>query len=97
MCGALKDADWFNDSNEEGVEWRNKCNQAALSDMSEYLHNVTMGVAILDATNGSHEKRLTILQMVRWKQIIMTIINAALSYPSTSPSLPLLPLSTSPS
>jgi hypothetical protein len=64
MCGALKDADWFDESNEEGVAWREKCNQTALSDMVEYLRNLSMGVAILDGTNGSHAKRLRILQMV---------------------------------
>ena len=64
MCGALKDADWFNENNTEGVAWREKCNQAALSDMSEYLRNISMGVAILDASNGSHSKRLRILQLV---------------------------------
>jgi hypothetical protein len=64
MCGALKDADWFNENNAEGVAWREKCNHAALSDMVEYLRNLSMGVAILDATNGTHEKRLRILQMV---------------------------------
>lgn len=64
MCGALKDADWFNDNNTEGVAWREKCNQAALSDMTEYLRNISMGVAILDASNGTHAKRLKVLQMV---------------------------------
>jgi hypothetical protein len=64
MCGALKDADWFDENNEEGVAWREKCNQAALSDMVEYMRNLSMGVAILDGTNGSHAKRLRILQMV---------------------------------
>lgn len=78
MCGALKDADWFNENNAEGVAWREKCNQAALSDMSEYLRNLSMGVAILDASNGTHAKRLNILQMVLLisiNLIILYIIN----------------------
>ena len=65
MCGAIKDADWFNDGNLEAVEWRNRCNFQALSDCMEFLQNVSFGVAILDGTHGTHVKRLKVLQSVR--------------------------------
>jgi len=74
MCGAIKDADWFNDKNSEAMAWRLKCNQAALSDMVEFLENVSFGVAILDGTNGTHEKRLNICQMMRSRGVNVQFI-----------------------
>lgn len=64
LCGAIKDADWFSENNTEAMEWRNICNHQALSDCSAFLENVTCGIAIIDGTNGTHEKRRKIQNLV---------------------------------
>jgi hypothetical protein len=64
ICGAIKDADWFDDNNEEAFKWRMICNEQALSDCNDFLENLKCGVAILDGTNGSHFKRANIQKRV---------------------------------
>lgn len=53
----LKDAEWFDPTNEEGLAMRNECNQMAIRDMIAFLGDLSLGVAIFDTTNPTHERR----------------------------------------
>eukprot|EP01041_Mallomonas_annulata_P001059 gene1059-2075_t len=57
ICGALKDAQWFDSTNEEASELRNQCNTTAIHDMVEFLSLHANGVVILDSTNPTHSRR----------------------------------------
>eukprot|EP01038_Epipyxis_sp_PR26KG_P012621 gene12621-16924_t len=58
MCGALKDAEWFDPTNAEAVQLRKDCNDKVLEDMIAFLHIHSNGIAILDSTNPTHERRM---------------------------------------
>lgn len=64
ICGALKDAEWFDPSNVEASNLRDECQMAAVADMTDFLNRHPNGVAILDSTNSTHEKRAKLLNMV---------------------------------
>ena len=66
MCGKLKDADWFDATNEEAVAMRNLVYRTAINDMVEFLQANSHGVAILDTTAPTHEKRLQIYKTVKY-------------------------------
>lgn len=65
MCGGLKDAEWFDQSNEDALILRNQCNQAAIRDMVMFLSECDNGVAILDSTNPTHIRRVNLKTAVR--------------------------------
>ena len=47
-CGALKDAAWFDNTNEEGVRLRDQCNKLALADLVTFLEENKNAVGIND-------------------------------------------------
>eukprot|EP01033_Poteriospumella_lacustris_P007119 gene7119-5122_t len=60
LCGGLKDAEWFDLSNQEALALRTQCNQAAIRDMELFLSECDNGVAILDSTNPTHQRRVNL-------------------------------------
>lgn len=64
MCGALKDADWFDISNLEAKKLREEVNKAALKDALVFLQNHENGLVMLDSTNPTHTRRLNIVREV---------------------------------
>mmetsp|Transcript_16932 Transcript_16932/g.12109 ORF Transcript_16932/g.12109 Transcript_16932/m.12109 type:complete len:511 (-) Transcript_16932:79-1611(-) len=57
LCGALKDAEWFDPHNEEAHIKREECMMAAVHDMNVFLGHHNSGVVILDSINETHVKR----------------------------------------
>lgn len=64
LCGAMKDADWFDVSNEEANQKRDECHQLAINDMVDFLNLHPNGVAILDATNTTASRRKRVVDAV---------------------------------
>lgn len=64
MCGALKDAEWFDPNNADALALRNECNKAAICDMASFIASHNNCVAILDSTNPTHERRAYLMKMV---------------------------------
>jgi len=64
LCGVISDAEWFDATNIEANELRSQCNKLAVEDMIEFLNKNENGVAILDSTNATHERRKFVLQMM---------------------------------
>lgn len=64
LYGAFKDAEWFDQNNDETMELRNKCNERAIADMELFLQAHTNGVVIFDSINNTFEKRLNLLHRV---------------------------------
>jgi len=62
ICGQLRDAEWFDPNHVEGSKLRATCNAMALSDMTEFLNLHENGVAVLDSTNPTHERRAKLLK-----------------------------------
>ena len=58
--GSLQDADWFDPVNTEAQSIRMLCNTNALNDAINFLKSSINGVAILDSTNPTHERRKNI-------------------------------------
>jgi broad specificity phosphatase PhoE len=56
-CGAINDAEWFDRGNPTAFASRTHCNELALADMVKFLQENQNGVAILDSTNSSKERR----------------------------------------
>ena len=44
ICGAIKDATWFDNTNSEGVAMRDMCNKRVLEDAFEFLEKHHNGV-----------------------------------------------------
>lgn len=65
LCGGLKDAEWFDLNNQEALALRTQCNQAAIRDMELFLSECDNGVAILDSTNPTHQRRVNLKTAVR--------------------------------
>jgi len=55
--GFVRDAEWFDATNEEAIRVRNECNEMALQDLGAFLDKHENGVAILDSTNSSSSRR----------------------------------------
>lgn len=72
MCGGLKDAEWFDPNNVEAKQMRDECNKAAINDMVTFLSEHNNGVAVIDSTNPTHERREYLRKMVR-----INCVNAA--------------------
>jgi tRNA uridine 5-carbamoylmethylation protein Kti12 len=70
MYSGLKDSAWFDSNNEEGVNIRKICNQAAISDIITFLDEHKNGIAILDSTNPTHARRLNFIQSVQHTGLI---------------------------
>jgi tRNA uridine 5-carbamoylmethylation protein Kti12 len=64
-CGALKDAEWFDPTNQEAQTLRSQTNAIVYADLIQFLNENANGVAILDSTNHSHERRNKLLKQVR--------------------------------
>ncbi len=64
ICGALKDAEWFDPANEEASHLRDDCQTAAINDMIQFLNLHSNGVAILDSTNSTLDRRSRLVNMV---------------------------------
>ena len=72
MFGAVKNADWFDMQNEEGLRMREEANAEALRDMINFLKEgstnsnslSSTSLAIMDATNSTHVQRASIHQAV---------------------------------
>lgn len=60
----LPAADWFDASNLEATELRAANNMTAIEDMIAFLNSNENGVAILDSTNPTHERRAKLMQMI---------------------------------
>lgn len=65
MCGSLQDSHWFDPNNQEAQAKREECNTAVHDDMMEFMNNNTHGVAILDSTNPTHERRKKLVHKMR--------------------------------
>jgi hypothetical protein len=72
LCGGLKDSVWFDPSNKDAVTMRNECNQAAVRDIVSFL-TVENGVAILDSTNATHNRRANVKSMVSDNVVIRQV------------------------
>ncbi len=66
MCGAMKDAEWFDPSNAEALNMRFECNKAAIDDMLKYLSSQQSAVAVFDSSNPTHQRRSYLHKMVSW-------------------------------
>lgn len=64
ICGALKDAEWFDPANAESAHLRDECQTAAANDMIQFLNLHSNGVAILDSTNSTVDRRSRLANMV---------------------------------
>lgn len=53
----MKDSEWFDPNNEEGLRMRNECNKTAILDMISFISSNTHAIAILDSTNPTHQRR----------------------------------------
>ena len=62
MCGALKDAAWFDNTNAEASQLRDMCNREALRDLTEFLSKHTNGVGELQPPD--HRSLLSVLSKV---------------------------------
>jgi len=60
----LKDAEWFDPNNVEARKAREECNQTAIQNMITFLAGQPNGIAILDSTNPTHERRTNLLRVV---------------------------------
>lgn len=60
----MKGAEWFDPSNTKANLMREECQKRATSDMIDFLNMHSNGVAILDSTNPTHERRRKLVQMV---------------------------------
>eukprot|EP01036_Dinobryon_divergens_P025474 gene25473-34025_t len=60
-CGALKDAEWYDPNHPEGRKIREEVNKAAIKDMVAFLDSKPNGIAILDSTNPTHERRMNLV------------------------------------
>lgn len=60
--GGMKDADWFDPTNAEACDIRQRCNELAIRDMIDFLNQHQNVVVIMDSTNHTHERRANILQ-----------------------------------
>ena len=56
--GEVQDASFFDPANPQGKAARHKALCAALDDMESWLHGDSAQVAIFDATNSTHERRM---------------------------------------
>lgn len=70
LCGALKDADWFDPENEEAQHFREEAQHLALKDMATFLAQHSNGVAIIDAINETHHKRQAVVDEVNYIYIL---------------------------
>jgi broad specificity phosphatase PhoE len=74
MCGALKDAEWFDPSNAEAQEKREACNKQCIVDMIKFFTENSTGVAIVDSTNPTHARRMELVtKMQETKAKVMFI------------------------
>ena len=64
ICGALKDADWFDSTNTEAAALRSLVNETAINDMMNFLESHINGVVILDSTNPTRERRRKLFEKV---------------------------------
>jgi hypothetical protein len=64
ICGGLKDAEWFDPTNAEGLEMRTLCNRTAIRDMVEFMNEHPTAISILDSTNPTHIRRVYLQQQV---------------------------------
>jgi hypothetical protein len=62
MCGAQKRADFYDNTNVEGLAARKLACDAALADLVEYMRQDGVRVAAFDATNSTKERRKYITQ-----------------------------------
>lgn len=72
--GALKDADWFDPLNHEAQAIRATCNKKALENAATFLQNNVNGVAIIDASNPTHERRLAVKNVMFRVQVKVLFI-----------------------
>ena len=61
----FRSSDFFDPYNEEAIALRTHFNTLAIADMVTFLNSSSNCVAILDATNTSHQRRLNVVNMVR--------------------------------
>jgi hypothetical protein len=61
----FRNADFFDPFNEEAKKLRTHFNKLATEDLVTFLQAHSNGVAILDATNTSHERRMNLVNAVR--------------------------------
>lgn len=61
----MNDAEFFDNNNEEANHIRKVCNDAAASDMVNFLNSNSNAVAIWDSTNATHNKRIELVEKVR--------------------------------
>lgn len=55
--GVISEAEWFDHNNKSANEIRDVCMNAVVSDLVTFLQENSSGVAILDATNPTYERR----------------------------------------
>lgn len=65
ICGAIKDAEWFDSNNVEANKWRSICNEKASDDLREFLLEHSNGIGILDGTNPTHKRRFELIKKLR--------------------------------
>lgn len=65
FCSSVIDADWFDVHNKEAAAQRENVNTIVMEDMIKYLQEHPNGIAIMDSTNPTHERRDLLLKKVR--------------------------------
>eukprot|EP00597_Dinobryon_sp_UTEXLB2267_P015822 CAMPEP_0170115900 /NCGR_PEP_ID=MMETSP0020_2-20130122/11851_1 /TAXON_ID=98059 /ORGANISM="Dinobryon sp., Strain UTEXLB2267" /LENGTH=558 /DNA_ID=CAMNT_0010343719 /DNA_START=58 /DNA_END=1734 /DNA_ORIENTATION=+ len=75
--GALKDAEWFDSNNVEARKAREECNQTAIKDMITFLAGQPNGIAILDSTNPTHERRTNLLRVMNAARVKVMFIEVS--------------------
>lgn len=64
ICAPIVDAEWFDPNNKVASELRDKCNILVMSDATEFLRTHSNGIAIIDSTNPTHDRRKKLLEVV---------------------------------
>ena len=64
MCNSVVDADWFDPNNEEAMALRAKVNATVTMEIIAFLQQHENGIAIMDSTNPTHERREGLLKNV---------------------------------
>ncbi|KAJ1430670.1 6-phosphofructo-2-kinase-domain-containing protein, partial [Ochromonadaceae sp. CCMP2298] len=84
MCGSLPDAEWFDPLNEEAKAQRDLCNSTIITDMIGFLNSHANGIAIVDSTNPTHERRERLLRLVQAstgaKVMFIEVVNEDVSF-----------------
>ena len=64
MCSVI-DSEWFDPQNAVARAERERVNNAVIEHMVEFLNKHSNGIAIMDSTNPTHERRMKVLKTIQ--------------------------------